>query len=111
MELLHREWLMRHLQPAGITRHADGFLVLEERRFDLLSSRIATQVTMLHADGRRVEYDHNERVYTLTELARMMEPAGLRVEGCFSGLVERKPLTLDSHRLVILSRQVANIAC
>jgi SAM-dependent methyltransferase len=105
IELLHREWLMRHLQPSGVTRLEDGALVLEERQFDILTSRITLQVTLIDAGGERIEYEHNERVYTATELARMLETAGLRVEHACGGLVEQEPLELDSHRLVILSRK------
>jgi ubiquinone/menaquinone biosynthesis C-methylase UbiE len=105
IELLHREWLMRHLQPAGITHLDDGALVLQERRFDILSSRNIEQVILIDADGKRIEYEHNERVYTATELARMLETAGLRVKRACGGLVEQEPLGLDSHRLVIVSRK------
>src|SRR6266849_6183376 len=66
LETIHREGLMRHYTSAGISRSPEGPIVLEERRFDLLTSRIEVNVTMLFSDGQRREYSHSLRVYTLT---------------------------------------------
>jgi len=104
LELIHRESLMRRFAPTGITRLDDGTLFLEERRFDLLTSRNDVRVTMLAPDGQRWEQHHAVRVYSLTELARMLAAAGLTVEAYYGGL-DGSRLTMDSRRLAILSRK------
>ena len=104
IELIHRESLMRRFAPTGITRLDDGTLFLEERRFDLLTSRNEVRVTMLDPDGRRRAQHHSVRIYSLTELARMLAAAGLQVEAHYGG-VDGSALTLDSRRLAILSRK------
>ncbi len=105
-EMRHRESLIRHYLPSTITRHEDGLLVLEEHQFNLLTSRNEVRVTVLHPDGQRAEYHHAARIYSLTELARMLEEAGLKVEASYGGL-DGSRLTLDSRRLAVLSRKPA----
>jgi SAM-dependent methyltransferase len=105
LETIHREGLMRHYLPEGISHYPEGLIVLEERRFDLLTSRNNVQVTMLYPDGQRKEYSHSLRVYTLTELAQMLEAAGLQVKAYFSAW-DGSALTIDSFRLILLSQRV-----
>lgn len=100
---------MRRFTPTGITRLDDGTLFLEERRFDLLSSRNDVRVTMLAPDGHRWEQHHAVRIYSLTELVRMLGAAGLTVEAHWGGL-DGSPLTMDSRRMAILSRRPAGAA-
>lgn len=104
MEAAHREGIVRRFTPHSITRHDDGLISLEERQIDLVAGRSETRVTLLHVDGRRTEHRYVVRLYTLTELISMLETAGLRVESSFGGL-DGNPLTIDSRRLVTVSRK------
>jgi len=104
LEMMHREALIRNFAPGQIDRHADGLLVLEERDFDLFTSRTNVQVTMIYPDGQRREYRHSERIYTLTELARMLTLTGLHVQACYGGL-DGSTLSLNSRRLVVVARK------
>ncbi len=105
LETLHREGLMRHYAPQLISHYPDGLIVLEERRFDLLTSRNEVKVTMLFSDGQRREYSHFLRVYTLTELVQMLAVAGLQVK-TYLGSWDGSALTMDSFRLILLSQKV-----
>jgi hypothetical protein len=80
--------------------------VIEERRFNLLTSRNETRVTMIDPDGQRTEYVHAARLYTLTELVRLCTAAGLQVQAHYGGL-DGSELALDSHRLVLVCRKPA----
>jgi SAM-dependent methyltransferase len=104
LELIHREGLLRRYEPFGVARHDDGLIVIEERRFNLLTNRNETRVTMIHPDGRRTEYRHAVRIYTLTELVRLCTAAGLQVQAHYGGLDGRE-LALDSHRLVLVCKK------
>jgi SAM-dependent methyltransferase len=105
LETLHREGLMRHFSPHMIEHRPDGLIVLEERSFDLLTSHSEVKITLIHLDGRRKEYGHAARVYTLTELAQMLTIAGLQVKVYF-GAWDRSALTIDSFRLILLAHKV-----
>jgi SAM-dependent methyltransferase len=104
LETIHREGLMRHYIPHSISRYPEGLIVLEERRFELLTSRNNVQVTMIYPDGQRKEYSHSLRVYTLTELAQMLTVVGLQVKAYFSAW-DGSALTIDSFRLILLSQK------
>jgi SAM-dependent methyltransferase len=104
LELKHREDVIRNYRPSGVTRFDDGLLVTHESELDLLTSRNHVTMTMLFPDGRRKEYRHSVRMYTLTELARMCAAAGLRLESHYGGL-DGSPLTLESKRLALLCRK------
>ncbi len=105
LEIIHREGLMRHFSPHMIEHHPDGLIVLEERSFDLFTSRSEVTITMIYPDGQRTEYSHSLRVYTLTELVQMLEVAGLHVKAYF-GAWDRSALTIDNFRLILLSQKV-----
>ena len=96
---------MRHFSPHMIEHYPEGLIVLEERSFDLLTSRSEVKITMIYPDGRGKEYGHAARIYTLTELVQMLTVAGLQVKAYF-GAWDGSELTIDSFRLILLSRKV-----
>ena len=104
METINRDAFMRRFMPYSISHHEDGLIVLEERHFNLLTSRMEVQVTMIQPDGTRSLHGHAMRFYTLTELADMLAAAGLQLAAYHGGL-DGSELTLDSHRLVLLGRR------
>lgn len=105
LETLHREGLMRQYVPHMISYYPEGLIELEERSFDLLTSRSEVKITMIYPDGQRKEYGFSHRVYTLTELAQMLTLAGLQVKA-YSGAWDGSALTIDSFRLILLSQKV-----
>ena len=106
LEILHREGLIRHFSPHMIEHFPEGLIILEERSFDLLTSRANVKITMIYPNGERKEYGHAARVYTLTELAQMLTLAGLQVKEFF-GAWDHSALTIDNFRLILLSQKVA----
>ena len=75
--------LSHNSRPA--TRQADGTLVMEEPRLDPITGRVET-TWYWSGPGGMGEKRASFRVYTSTELVRMMEAAGLRLlslhDGC-----------------------------
>jgi SAM-dependent methyltransferase len=107
IETKHRENLIRSLRPHIIERYDDGMILLHETDFHLLSGRGDVTLTLIEPDGRRRTTGHSVRMYTLTELARLLEGAGLAVEACYGGL-DGSALTLDSRRLVVIARKATS---
>ncbi len=103
LETIYQPRVIHGFTPHGITRYNDGMLVLEERHIDLRASRNEIHITMLYPDGRRTEHNQSIRIYTLTELIRMLATAGLQVLAYYGGL-DGSSLSLDS-RLVILAQK------
>lgn len=104
LETMQREALLHSFAFHEINRHEDGLIVLQERSFDLLSSRSHAQITLLAADGQRSEYHHSVRLYTLTELARLLNNAGLPIQAYYGGL-DGRDLHLTSQRQVVVCRK------
>jgi SAM-dependent methyltransferase len=104
IEIVHRESVLRRYRPYIIARHDDGLIVLNESEFDLLTSRDHVLVTLIEPDGRRTEHPRSVRLYSLTDLARLLTAAGLTLEVYYGGL-DGKELTLDTNRLVVVSRK------
>ncbi len=104
LETVHRDGLMRHYASQAISRYPDGLIVLEERTFDLLTSRNDVVMTMLTSDGQRAEYRHSLRIYTLTELVHMLTVAGLQVKAYYGGW-DGSALTMDTFRLILMSQK------
>jgi SAM-dependent methyltransferase len=104
LECSHRESVLRRFLPAEVTRREDGTLVLNERSFDLLTSRYEGRWTILRPDGSRQAYHTSKRLYSLTELARLFAAAGLELCGAFGGL-DGSALTLESPRLALVARK------
>ena len=104
MELLDRDTLMRIYQRHDWYETDTGIKVLEQREFDFLAGRINARHTRIYPNGIQGEDQPSVRVYTLTELARMLQAAGLVVEATFGGL-DGSPFNLESRRLAILARK------
>lgn len=107
LDLLSREWLVRHHIPREWWE-ADGRLFLEERSFDLGASRSHVRFVVVEPDGTRRAMDgHHIRVYALHELRAMLAAAGLRflvAHGGFNG----EPYDLDARRLIVIAERPAN---
>ena len=106
VETMHRDRLMRVFQPRGWEPLPDGTILVEERRFDHASGVIETDHGLIESDGRRRSITYQLRVYTATELVRLLLAVGFAEAECFGGL-EREPLSADT-RLVVLARRGAD---
>jgi SAM-dependent methyltransferase len=104
LEIIHRESVVRHLRPADVSHREDGTIIIEERAFDLLTSRMEAHVTLIEPGGDRSEYRHSVRIYTVTEFARLFAAAGIPLEACYGGL-DGSELELDSRRLALVGRK------
>jgi SAM-dependent methyltransferase len=102
LEVANREALVRGWHDSEVARREDGLIVLQERTFDLRTSRDVVRYTLLDADGRRATREASIRLYTLTELEAMLGRAGLELLEVFGDL-DGGPLELDSSFVVALS--------
>jgi SAM-dependent methyltransferase len=104
LETVYQPRVLRAFSPYGILRYEDGLMVLEERHIDLRASRNEVHITMLSPDGKRTEHHQSMRIYTLSELERMLTTAGLQLQAYYGDL-SGNALTLDS-RLALVSQKM-----
>jgi ubiquinone/menaquinone biosynthesis C-methylase UbiE len=77
LETLHRDRLMAIFQPNTWEPLDGGKLVAEGRRFDHVAGEIETNHIYV-AGGKRRDFTYKIRVYTATDIARMLAEVGFR---------------------------------
>jgi SAM-dependent methyltransferase len=100
LDTVNHAWLLRHFQPRAYLALPGGGELREDRHFDLRTGRNYVRVTVTAPDGTCREGDSFFRVYTLTELARLLGAAGLHVTGTW-GEIDGSPYGLDTRRLIV----------
>jgi SAM-dependent methyltransferase len=102
IEVLHRDRLMAIFQERGWEPLEDGAVLLEERRFDYVAGEIETDHTLLSV-GARQGVTFRLRVYTATELVKLLGEIGYDESDCFGDL-EGGPLSRET-RLVVRAKK------
>jgi SAM-dependent methyltransferase len=103
VDLLNRENALAGFAQTQQRVEEDGTLVVERRAFDALRSRLTTSFVIVAPDGARTDsVGHSLRLYTLTEISRMLAAAGLRLQrtyGSFAG----EEYSLQSVRMICVA--------
>jgi ubiquinone/menaquinone biosynthesis C-methylase UbiE len=102
LETLHRDRLMTIFQSHSWEPLDGENLVAEARRFDYAAGEIETDHIFVSSGARR-DFTWRMRVYTATELVRMLDDVGFAEIECF-GDYEGAELTRET-RLVIRARK------
>jgi SAM-dependent methyltransferase len=104
IETLHRDRLMTIFQSHSWEPLDGDRLVAEARRFDFVAGEIETDHIFV-ADGARRDFTFRIRVYTATELVKMIAAVGFGEIECF-GDYEGTELSRET-RLVVRARKAA----
>jgi SAM-dependent methyltransferase len=107
LDMLNREWAVANYIQNDWHADPDGTLYVEHRALDLASSRMRVRFIIVGPDGeRRDSIGHDIRLYTLTEMTRLLEGVGLAgVEAC--GGFDGEPYGIESRRMVLCARKHA----
>jgi SAM-dependent methyltransferase len=104
MDLINREWVTSNYVANDWHSGGDGTLYLEHRDVDLVESRNHVTFTAIAPDGSRREIvGHHFRLYTLTEIVRMLTTAGLTFVQAYGGF-DGEPYGLTTRRMIIVAR-------
>ena len=104
VDVINRDWLMGVFLDTHWSEAPEGRVILEQRRWDAFTGRIHASWTIVDPDGNRRVHTHDERLYTLQELALRLSMAGLRVTEAF-GDFAGSPLRRDSRRLIVVAKK------
>ena len=103
MDLLNREWVIINNEEYDWHEHDDGRIVLEHRDLDLEESINHLTYTEILPDGtRRVMSELNMRLYTLTELTKMLNTAGLTLQSVHGGF-QGEDYTVNTRRMIVVA--------
>lgn len=103
VETAHRDALMHRFAPRSWDPLPGGGVVLEERRFDHVVGEIETTHTLVSTAGEQESFTYRLRVYTVTELIRLLEGAGFTDVEAYGGL-DGGELSELTWRLVLVAR-------
>jgi SAM-dependent methyltransferase len=104
-DLLNRDWVVDNYIQNDWHRDPDGTLYLEHRELDLLTSRNHVTFTSIAPDGSQRELGgHHIRLYTLREVAGMLEAAGLAFQAVHGGF-EGEAYGIETRRMIVVARR------
>ena len=107
LDMLNREWAVANYIQNDWHAETDGTLYVEHRALDLASSRMRVKFIIVGPNGERHDsIGHDIRLYTLTEMTRLLERVGLGgLEAC--GGFDGEPYGIESRRMVLCARKDA----
>jgi SAM-dependent methyltransferase len=103
MDLHNREWTALRFDPKNWDEH-EGHLILDSQSWDERQGRICCTRTIIAPDGTRRETGFTLRVYAPSELARMLDRAGLEWEAAY-GDRTGAPYSAISRAMIVVARR------
>lgn len=104
IDFWNREHEIRVFQPTVIEERDDDIKEVEEWSFDALAGRLNWTNTVMFPDGRTETWNHSIRAYTVAEVRKMLEAAGMRVVAVYGGL-SGEPYTMDAEAAVFIAER------
>ena len=105
LDMLNREWAIDNYIQNDWHTGEDGTLYVERRDLDLASSRMHVHFIVVDPNGgRRESVGHNIRLYTLTEMTRLLDRVGLRLSKVFGGF-DSEPYAISTRRMIIIAEK------
>lgn len=106
LDMLNREWAVANYIQNDWHAGEDSTLYIERRDLDLATSRMHVSFTIVGPDGsRRESVGHNIRLYTLTEVTRLLELAGMRLTGVFGGF-DGEAYAISTRRMILCAQKI-----
>lgn len=103
IDLINREWVVSNFVQDERKVDPNGTVYQEHRELDLVSSRIQNSFTVMTPDGATRYLDGlTIRLYTLTELTRMLSEGGLAVQTVYGGYAS-EGYSIESRRMIVVA--------
>ena len=104
VDLIHRDWLMRVYEPKDWVELADGAFAVADRTFDSVTGVNTVTHRWRTPTGELRERQHRLRIYTATEVGRMLRHAGLVPIDWYGGF-SLKPFGPNTRRMLVMARR------
>jgi SAM-dependent methyltransferase len=105
LDMLNREWAVANYIQNDWHSGADGTLYVERRDLDLATSRMHVHFIVIDPSGnRRESVGHIIRLYTLTEMTRLLESVGLSVIAVYGGF-DGECYAINTRRMIIFAQK------
>lgn len=104
LDTINREAFFKNFKPKEWLQHKNGSLTLFERTLDYLNGYSHETRTWVEANGSKLSHTIVLRNYTLCELHKMLQKAGLRIIATY-GSYAGDEYNIDSKRLIIVAEK------
>lgn len=104
LDVLARDGFLDDASPRYWRELAGGELLLLDRTFKVATSRLHVDALIVDGDGSRHAQAFEYRLYTLTELYRMLERAGFAVLQAWGGFDGAPPSPQRARQVVLAER-------
>ena len=104
IDFWNREHEIRLFQPTITEERDDEIREIEEWSFDSLAGRLNWTNTVIFPDGRRESWDHSIRAFTVAEVRKMLESAGMKLIVVYGGL-NGEAYTMDSESAIFVAER------
>ena len=103
LDIINREWVLSNYVQNDWHTDPNGNTYLEHREFNPVTGRNRVTFNIVTADGsRRDSPGHDVRLYTLTELVRLLDAAGLHLSTVY-GDYDGRPYHIDTPRMIVVA--------
>jgi SAM-dependent methyltransferase len=106
IDLVHRDWLMRVYQPKDWVEFDDGSFAVANRAFDPIAGVNTVTHRWRTTTGETRERQHRLRIYTATELDRMLRQSGLVPLDWYGGF-DLIAFGAGTRRLLVIAKRSA----
>ena len=107
LDMLNREWAVANYIQNDWHSETDGTLYVERRTLDLASSRMRVRFIIVGPDGDHHDsIGHDIRLYTLTEMTRLLARAGFGAIEVSGGFDDER-YGIESRRMILCARKGA----
>jgi SAM-dependent methyltransferase len=104
IDLVHRDWLMRVYQPKDWVELDDGSFAIADRAFDPVAGVNTVTHRWRTTTGETRERQHRLRIYTATELNRMLRQSGLVSLDWYGGF-DLIPFGARTRRMLVVAKR------
>ena len=104
MDIIHRDWLMSVYTRKDWLTLSDGTDVVVDRQYDAVRGDNVVTHRWRGPDGQPNERQHRLRIYTATEIDRMLRDAGLLPMAWYGG-PSLEPFDRTSRRLLVVAER------
>jgi SAM-dependent methyltransferase len=104
IDLIHRDWLMRFYEPKDWVELKDGTFAVADRAFDPVAGVNTVTHRWRTPTGELRKRQHRLRIYSATELDRMLRQAGLAPADWYGGFSLR-PFGVRSRRMLVTAKR------
>lgn len=104
MDLWNREKMIRDFSAIQVEERPGRIKIEKHWQFDAWNGRLNWENEVTFPDGRKEKWTHSVRAYTLVELRKMLERAGMQLMDVY-GDFQGNDYTLESPQMILVARK------